>query len=127
MVTALRVYHMVQCKAVTQESQVAGGTEAILLSDLVNLLVLIKSTLKACCLPHENHVRMVKHMLLTPFGPGPMKLNCLQVTLLTCRWSRSYCSMCLSDTTVQWHAFVAQMSLDVWSVYTVRQKCDSSL
>jgi len=51
----------------------------MLIPDLVSLLILVKSTLKACCLPHEGHVRLVKDMLLMPVGPGQARLNLLQV------------------------------------------------
>ena len=45
----------------------------------MSLLILVKSTLKACCLPHEAHVSLVKEMVLVPVGPGQARLNLLQV------------------------------------------------
>lgn len=54
-------------------------TLAVLVPDVKSLLVLVKSTLKACCLSQEDHTKLVNKMLLTPVGPGKHMLNLLEV------------------------------------------------
>lgn len=77
MVKALHVFWLVDGQAAMEQK--AGGELAVMVPDLVSLLVLVKSTLKACSLPHEDHTMLVKNMLLLPVGPGTDMLNLLQV------------------------------------------------
>ena len=75
MVKALHIFLLV-------DGQAAEGqdTLAVLVPDVVSLLVLVKSTLKACRLPQEKHTQLATKMLLLPVGPGKPGLNLLQVT-----------------------------------------------
>lgn len=79
MVKALHIFLLVDGQAAMRPDRSANSTLAVLIPDLVSLLVLVKSTLKACCLPQEGHTKLVKNMLLLPVGPGLNMLNLLQV------------------------------------------------
>lgn len=81
MVKALHIFLLVDGQAGMGQHRTAGTELAMLVPDLVSLLVLVKSTLKACCLPQEGHAKLVMSMLLAPTGPGLAKLNLLQVRL----------------------------------------------
>lgn len=74
MVKALHMSLLVNGQAAMRQ-----GIPAVLVSDLVSLLVLVKSTVKACCLPQEGHTQLVKDLLLLHRGPGLAMLNLLQV------------------------------------------------
>ncbi len=78
-VKALHIFLLVDGNLAAAHQKPAACDLAMLIPDLVSLLILVKSTLKACCLPHEGHVRLVKDMLLMPVGPGQARLNLLQV------------------------------------------------
>ena len=79
MVEALHVFLLVDGKSANRHDTSFGQDLAVLVPDLMSLLILVKSTLKACCLPHEAHVSLVKEMVLVPVGPGQARLNLLQV------------------------------------------------
>ena len=80
MVRALHVFLLVDGQAAMGQNTTAHTEPAMLVPDLVSLLVLVKSTLKACCLRQEGHAKLAVNMLLLPSGPGLAKLNLLQVT-----------------------------------------------
>ena len=79
MVRALHVFLLVDGQAAMGQNRTAHTDLAMLVPDLVSLLVLVKSTLKACCLRQEGHARLAKDMLLLPTGLGLPKPNLLQV------------------------------------------------
>ena len=81
MVKALHIFLLVDANMALTLQTSAACDLAMLIPDLVSLLILIKSTLKACCLTPDSHVRLVKDMLLMPVGPGQARLNLLQVRL----------------------------------------------
>ena len=64
---------------VNGQAPIRQETPAVLVPDVVSLLVLVKSTLKACCLPQEGHAQLVKDLLLLYRGSGVVMLNLLQV------------------------------------------------
>lgn len=79
MVQALHVFLLVDGKSAFRVHPTTATDLAMLVPDVMSLLILVKSILKASCLPHEVHVRMVKDMLLVPVGPGQVRRNLLQV------------------------------------------------
>lgn len=84
MVEALHIILLVDGKSANGHDAPSGQDLAVLVPDLMSLLILVKSTLKACCLPHEAHVSLVKEMILVPVGPGQTRLNLLQVSHMAC-------------------------------------------
>lgn len=74
MVKALHIFLVVDGQAAMRQE-----TPTVLVPDVVSLLVLVKSTLKACCLPQEGHAQLVKDLLLLYRGPGTAMRNLLQV------------------------------------------------
>ncbi len=84
MVKALHIFLLVDGNLPVTLQEPTAFDLAMLIPDLVSLLILVKSTLKACCLTPDSHVRLVKDMLLMPVGPGQARLNLLQVRLLFC-------------------------------------------
>ena len=80
MVKALHVFLLVDGDAVVRHQGEPPSHMQSRVGDLVSLLVLVKSAVKACCLPHEQHGQLVRNMLLLPVGPGTAMLNLLQVS-----------------------------------------------
>ena len=83
MVEALHIFLLVDGQSAGRHNTPFRTDLAMLVPDLMSLLILVKSTLKACCLPHEAHVSLVKDMLLVPISPGQARLNLLQVSHAT--------------------------------------------
>ncbi len=81
MVKALHIFLLVDGNVTVTLQQPTACDLAMLIPDLVSLLVLVKSTMKACSLTTDSHVGLVKDMLLVPVGPGQAKLNLIQVRL----------------------------------------------
>ncbi len=81
MVKALHIFLLVDGNVTVTLQQPTACDLAMLIPDVVSLLVLVKSTVKACSLTPDSHVGLVKDMLLVPVGPGQAKLNLIQVRL----------------------------------------------
>ena len=92
MVKTLHIFLLVDGNlALTLQEPTCGL--AMLIPDLVSLLILVKSTVKACSMTPDSHVRLVKDMLLMPVGPGQARLNLLQVRV-PCALPRHVADLC---------------------------------